>query len=166
MEAQTSGFWEATGGKGEYVLTQNIYARVAITEKTIPFHDRFVDRFGESPIYTAGTYDAIFVLKEAIERAGTIETDAVIDELKKTDFLGVGGRIVFTGMDSPYPQDLTWGPGYVTGLGTQWRDGKMLAVWPDGRAVLGDKAWEGVRFEGTVDYQLPPWMVEYWKGRQ
>jgi len=163
-EAQGAGFWEATGGKGNYVLTANSLARVQITEKTIPFFDRFVERFGEFPIFTAGTYDAIYILKEAIERAGTLDSNAVIAELKKTDYIGAGSRIVFTGMDSPYPHDLTWGPGYATGVGTQWRDGELLTVWPDGQAVLGDERWVGLKYEGTVDYVLPPWMVEYWRG--
>ncbi|MCL0064776.1 ABC transporter substrate-binding protein [Dehalococcoidia bacterium] len=165
LEAHEMGFWEATGGKGEYEMTLNLIGRVEITEETIPFFDRFVERFGEYPIYTAaGTYDALFILKEAIHRAGTVDSDAVVIELAKTDFVGVGGRVVFTGMDSPHPHDVIWGPGYVTGLGTQWRDGGLVVVWPDGRAVLGDRVWEGVRYAGTVDYELPPWMVEYWKG--
>ena len=165
LEAHEMGFWEATGGKGEYEMTLNLIGRVEITEETIPFFDQFVERFGEYPTYTAaGTYDALFILKEAIQRAGTVDSDAVVIELAKTDFVGVGGRVVFTGMDSPHPHDVIWGPGYVTGLGTQWRDGELVVVWPDGRAVLGDRVWEGVRYAGTVDYELPPWMVEYWKG--
>ncbi|MCL0097017.1 ABC transporter substrate-binding protein [Dehalococcoidia bacterium] len=165
-DAQSKRHWEATGGKVEWELTFNFIGPVEITPKTIPFYTRFLERFGDFPYYSAGVYDSIYLLKEAIERAGTLETYAVIDELKKTDFLGVGGRVVFTGIDSPYPHDLVWGPGYITGLGIQWRDGELVVVWPDGRAVLGDKAWEGIRFEGTVDYKLPPWMVEFWKGRQ
>jgi branched-chain amino acid transport system substrate-binding protein len=165
-EAMAAGFWEATGGKGEYELTMNTIARVAMTERTIPFLDRFVEKFGTPPVFTgSGAYDAMWILKEAIERAGTLDTYAVIAELKKTDHAGVGGRRVFTGMDSPYPHDLIWGPGFGTGVGTQWRDGKLVAVWPDGRAVLGDQRWINIRYEGTVDYKLPPWMVEYWRGR-
>ncbi|MCL0079975.1 ABC transporter substrate-binding protein [Dehalococcoidia bacterium] len=165
VEAQKMGFWEATGGRGNYQTTLNFYAPVEMTDKSIPFFDRFVERFGEFPTYNAGTYDAIWILKEAIERAGTLDADAVVVELKKTDYVGAGGRIVFTGMDSPYPHDVIWGPGYVTAVITQWQDGEQVVVWPDGRAALGDPRWEGIRYEGTVDYKLPPWMVEYWKGR-
>jgi branched-chain amino acid transport system substrate-binding protein len=165
VEAQLQGFWEATGGKTEYELLVNQIDNVVITERTIPFFNRFVDKVGEFPLYTAGTYEAIFILKEAIERAGAIDSDAVVVELQKTDFSGIAGRIVFTGRDSPYPHDVAWRPGYATGIGTQWRDGELVTVWPDGRAVLGDPRWEGLRYEGTVDYVLPPWMVEYWKGK-
>jgi branched-chain amino acid transport system substrate-binding protein len=166
VEAMEKGFWQATGGKGEYELTVNFGARVEITEITVIFYDRFVEKFGKIPIYTsAGTYGAMWILKEAIERAGTLDSDAVIVELEKTDYFGAAGRIVLTGRESPYPHDVIWGPEHFTGLGTQWRDGELVAVWPDGRAVLGDPRWVDVRYEGTVDYKLPPWMVEYWRGR-
>ena len=150
----------------EYVLTVNLYDDVKITPKTIPFFDNFVERFGEYPIATAGAYDALFVLKEAIERAGTIKTHPVLAELQETDHLGAGARFAFHPPDHPkWPHDVIWGPGYATGLGAQWRDGELVTVWPDGQGGL-EGIWEDVRFEGTVDYQLPPWMVEYWKERQ
>ena len=165
VEAQKLGFWEATGGKGNWETSVNFYAPVEITPKSIPFFNRFVERFGEFPIYTAGTYEAIYILKEAIERAGTLDADAVVTELKKTDYLGPGGRIVFMGRDTATPHDVTWGPGYVTAVVSQWQDGELATVWPDGRAALGDERWVGLRYEGSVDYVLPPWMVEYWKGK-
>jgi branched-chain amino acid transport system substrate-binding protein len=166
VEAQGPKFWEATRGKAEYEVVFDMVGRVAQTERTIPFYDAFVERFGAFPIYNAaGAYDALYILKEAIERADTLDSDAVIVELEKTDFQGAQGRIVFTGMDSPYPHDLIWGPGYVTGMGFQWRDGERRGIWPHGQAAIGDKAWVGIRHEGTVDYELPPWVVEHWKGQ-
>jgi branched-chain amino acid transport system substrate-binding protein len=38
---------------------------------------------------------------------------------------------------------------------TQWQDGKQECVWPFG--------WEGVTYEGSNPYKLPPWVVEHWK---
>jgi branched-chain amino acid transport system substrate-binding protein len=165
MEAMAGGYWEATGGAAEYELTINFLGPAAITPKTIPFWNHFIERFGTTPMYCAGTYDAIYMLKAAIERAGTLDSDAVVVEMEKTDYHGVMGRLVFMGMDTPTPRCVRFGPGYATGTGTQWRDGGLVVVWPDGRAVLGEPRWVGVRYEGTVDYKLPPWMVEYWRGR-
>ena len=152
VEAQKDGFWDATGGKGNYEMTMNTYARVNITDETIPFVDRFVERFGELPTYCADTYSAIYLLTAAIERAGTLDSDAVVAELEKTDTMGTAGRLVFT-----EDHDVTWGPGYVTGLGVQWQDGEMKCVWPPAGG-----AWEGVDYGGAVDYILPPWVVEEW----
>ena len=48
-----------------------------------------------------------------------------------------------------------FGPGYSTGIGTQWQDGKVVCVWPDG--------WEGVKYEGTVEYKFAPWVIDHYK---
>ncbi len=150
VEAQKKGFWEATGGLGNYDLTMNTYARVEITPSTIPFYDKFTAKVGEFPTYNAGTNDAIQILAAAIERAGTLDADKIVAELEKTDFHGAPGRIVFT-----KDHDVTWGPGYVTATGTQWQDGKLMCVWPVN--------WEGITYKGAVKYKIPPWVVEKWK---
>ena len=49
VEAQKDGFWDATGGKGNYAMTLNTYARVKITDETIPFYDAYKKKFGEVP---------------------------------------------------------------------------------------------------------------------
>jgi len=150
VESQKKGFWEATGGMGNYDMSINTYARVEITPATIPFYDKFAAKVGEFPTYNAGTNDAIKILSAAIERAGTLDAEKVVAELEKTDFSGAPGRIVFT-----KEHDVTWGPGYVTGTGTQWQDGKLMCVWPVN--------WEGVTYKGAVKYKIPPWVVEKWK---
>jgi len=150
VESQKKGFWEATGGMGNYETTQNTYAPAEITPKTIPFYDKFTAKVGEFPTYNAGTNDAIQILAAAIERAGTLDSDKVVTELEKTEFSGAPGRIVFT-----KEHDVTWGPGYVTATGTQWQDGKLMCIWP--------VDWEGITYKGAVKYKIPPWVVEKWK---
>jgi branched-chain amino acid transport system substrate-binding protein len=147
VEAQDGGFWDATGESGNYEATMNLYARVEITEDTIAFYDKFVDRVGGPPTYNAGTYEALYILKAAIERAGTLDSDAVVTELENTDRTGAAGRIVFT-----EDHDLTWGPGYVTAVGVQWLDGEMKCIWPP------PDGWQDVVYEGAVEYELPPWI--------
>jgi len=106
-----------------------------------------VARSGQFPTYNAGTYDAIHIWKEAAERANSLDADAIVVEMEKTDFASSAGRIVF---DDKH--DVKWGPGFVTAVGTQWQDGELVAVWPYG--------WAGITYEGTVEYKLPPWMIE------
>ena len=154
VEAQKGDFLEVTGEYGAYETTLNTYARVEITDETIDFFDTFVARFGEIPIYTAGTYDALYILQDAIERAGTLDSDAVVVALEATDLTGPAGRIVFMGRDTETPHDVLWGPGYVTGVGVQWQDGELVCVWPDAGGLLAP-----VFYEGTVDYKLPPWVL-------
>ena len=150
VEAQKDGFWAATGGKGNYTLTINTYARVKITDETIAFFDKYRERFKEAPNYTAGTYEAVYILADAITKAGSLDPDKIVPELEKTNRNGSAGRLVFTDT-----HDVTWGPGFVTSVGTQWQDGKNMCVWPIN--------WEGITYEGAVPYKIPPWIVEYYK---
>lgn len=62
------------------------------------FYKAYLKRYGK-PIEAghgpAPAYEAVYVLAEAIERAGTVDSDAVVEELEKTDRRGVMGRIRF-----------------------------------------------------------------------
>ncbi len=62
------------------------------------FYNAYRQRFKE-PLQSghgpAPSYEAIYVLKEAIERAGTIEADAVVRAVEQTDRVGAMGRIKF-----------------------------------------------------------------------
>jgi branched-chain amino acid transport system substrate-binding protein len=150
VDSMGGKFWQTTGGLGNFVSTLNLVGRVETSEHAIDFFDRFMAKYNEIPVYTVATYDALNLLVAAIERAGTMDNDAIITELEKTDVPAIGGRIVFTD-----EHDVTWGPGYVTGLGTQWQDGELKVFWPNG--------WEGMKYEGTVRYKLAPWVIEHWK---
>lgn len=143
VEAQKDGFWQATGGRGNYVATLDIYGDgVEITPRTLPFTRAFKQRFGRNPAYTASTYDAIRVLKAAIETAGTIEADKLVPVLERTDMVLGAGRLVFDKRHDP-----TFGPGYYTGLAIQWQDGKKVAFWP--------RNWNGVTYRGVQAFQIP-----------
>lgn len=154
VESQKDGFWSATSNFGNYETTLNTYAKgVAITPKTVAFFDAFVKKFGQSPTYTAGTYDAIYILEGAIERAGTFtDSDAVVVELEKTDYQSTSGRVVFMAKTTETPHDVTYGPGYVTGIATQWQNGEMKCVWPYN--------WEGITYSGTVQWQIPDRVIK------
>jgi len=155
VEAQNGNFFDVTGGYGAYEMTLNTYARVEITDETIPFYDSFVAEFGEIPIYTAGTYEALYILKAAIESADTLDADVVVTALEATDLIGPAGRLAYMAANTTTPHDIIWGPGHVTGVGVQWQDGVLECVWPNAEGSLGE-----LEYEGTVDYTLPPWVVE------
>lgn len=150
VEAQKKGYWDATQGKGNYVTTVNTYARTAITETTIPFWDEFVKRTNQFPTYNAGTHDCVYILKESIEKAGALDADAVIKVMESTVFTGSGGKLKFT-----EKHDVTWGPGFITATGTQWQDGNLVLVWPNG--------WKGVAYQGAVNYKMAPWVINKYK---
>lgn len=154
VEAQKDGFWAATGGMGNYVMTMNTYARdVEYNELTKPFVDGYIKRFGETPTYTADTHAAILILAESIQRAGSLDADKVVPELEKYDEKGTSGRLKFDKNHDP-----VWGPGYLTSLGVQWQDGKLVGVWPNNWVAAKDAP--PITYKGIVPYKLPPWVIE------
>lgn len=164
-------FWKASGGTCEYEVGYDSYAvGAAITPKTIPFMKSYRKKFGTKPVFTSGSYDSVYIWKAAVEKAGTLDSDKLVPVLEKTDYVGTQGRVVFFPKGHKWPHDVIWGPGYVTTIGYQWIDGKQVCVWPDGNplfpAISKDPGWKGLRYKGTHDIQLPPWMVEYWKKKK
>ena len=131
-QATNSTFWKDTNGATQGVLYQAVSGPdVAVTEKTLPFVNAFQKRFGNFPSYCGYTaYDEVYYLADAIHRAGTTDSDKLVDALEKTDWVGTIGRIQFLGKDTPYPHALKVGEGTITGLMLQWQDGKQVNLWP------------------------------------
>lgn len=125
VEAQKEEFWQAAAGKANYVATLDTIVDVEMTPKTRPFLQAFKARYGKAPIYTAGTYDAILLLKDAIEQAGTTDADKLVPVMEKMSFVATAGVIEFTKGHDP-----VWGPGKSTGVAVQWQDGKKVGFWP------------------------------------
>ncbi len=135
-------YWKDCGGKavGESLIAYPGPFPVAITPKTISFHDRYVAKFNETGGYVSGyTYDAFHIYKAAVEKAKTTDSDALVPILEKTDYVGVAGRWVFTDLHNG-----KYGPGYRQLIMVQWReDGSRKVVWPENLA--------------TGELLLPPW---------
>jgi branched-chain amino acid transport system substrate-binding protein len=125
VEGQKDEFWAATAGKGNFVSTLDTYSEVEITPKTIPFVRAFKERYKKAPTYTAATYDAIMVLKAAIEQAGTTDADRLVPVLEKMEHVGTGA---IASWDKRH--DLIWAVGKTAGIGVQWQDGKKVPFWP------------------------------------
>jgi len=119
---------------GETVLFGSPPIRVAITPRTIPFIDKYTERFKRPPVYTSfGAYDALYIYKAAAERAGTFDAEKVIPALEKTDYKGASGRVVF---DEAH--DVRYGPSYAFETMVQWQTGcKRALIWPARLATGG-----------------------------
>ena len=100
--------------------------------KSVEFFNKYKKRYGmpiEAGHSPAPAYEMIYILKDAIERAGSIDADPVVAELEKTDRIGAMGRIRFNkGHQVIYGQDPK-----ETALGAmiQWRKGKRVIVYPE-----------------------------------
>lgn len=124
-----------------------------ITSKTIPFTERYQERYDSRPsmpMWLGFTgYDMMHVYREAAERGGTVDNlDDVVDEMLETDHEGVIGQIQFKGPDSEDPNEVRYGPDLVTMPAVQWQEqngeGIRECVWPEQFA--------------TEEHTLPPWL--------
>ncbi len=101
--------------------------------KSVEFYQKYKERYGrpiEAGHSPAPAYEMVYILKEAIERAGSIDGDAVVPEIEKTDRMGAMGRIRFNeGHQVIYGEDPN-----ETALGcmVQWRaPGERVIVYPE-----------------------------------
>jgi len=140
--------WKATDGKVAYSIA--LYAKAGSVEtKAIPFTEKFVPahkkKYGVEPRseWASTSYMVAYILKDAIERAKSLEPDLIIPALEKTDMMGTYGRIKF---DPKNHQIIENGDPKETAVDmwAQWMDGKRVIVFPDKLA--------------TKSLELPPWM--------
>jgi branched-chain amino acid transport system substrate-binding protein len=131
-QALSPSFWNDTNGAADGVPSLAVATPdVAVTSKTKPFAQAFKAKYGTPPAYTGYTaYDEVYIIAEAITRAGSTDPDKVVTEMEKTKFEGTIGNIEFYGKDDEFTHGIKSGPGYVTGLVFQWQNGKQVTVWP------------------------------------
>ena len=142
-QATNSSFWKETNGSALGVMFQSISSPdVAITPKTIPFAEGFKKRYGNYPSYCGYTaYDDVYMIVDAIKRAGSTDADKMVTALEATDYQGTIGRVRFQGRDSEFTHSLVYGK-ELTGLIQQWQENKQVTVWPTklaaGKTVFPD----------------------------
>jgi branched-chain amino acid transport system substrate-binding protein len=152
--ATADDFWNVTDGKCEdlSLVGVPVTSGFPLTSKTVPLHDAYFERWGEAPdAFAASAYDAVrYILYDAISRAGTTETDAVVIALEKTNVeTSMARNFVFTsshdvmvgeaGLGSPEED-------YMMTIFLQWQEGKMVPVYP-----------AKIMQEAGVTYTYPDW---------
>jgi branched-chain amino acid transport system substrate-binding protein len=127
VKGMDANFFDRVGGKSIAEVSANFVVRAPITPVTVAWWDKFISANKRPPVYTApGAYAATYIYVDAVKRAGSTETEAVIKELEKTDYVGPAGRVQF---DPNH--DVKDGPGFVNTLFVQWQaSGERAVVWP------------------------------------
>ncbi|WP_425327288.1 ABC transporter substrate-binding protein [Rhodopseudomonas palustris] len=131
-QATNETFGKDTNNASDGVLYQGVSGPgVAVTPKSVPFAENFKKKYGNYPSYAGYTsYDEVYYIADAVKRAGSTDSDKLVEALEKTDYEGTIGRVQFYGKDDPFTHGLKYGKGLLTGLMLQWQDGKQVAVWP------------------------------------
>jgi branched-chain amino acid transport system substrate-binding protein len=142
------GTWKATEGKVAYSIV--LYAKAgSVATKAIAMSESFVSahkkKYGVEPRseWDPTSYTAVYILKDAIERAKSLRPDRIIPALEKTDTMGTYGRIKFDPKNHQIIEDSDPQKTAVE-MWAQWIDGKRMVVFPDSIA--------------TGSLELPPWM--------
>jgi len=145
--------WEITDGKCEYTSSAacSIVAGYPLTSKTLPDREAYINRWDQIPRFNGAiAYDILrYILPDAIKRAGTIETDEVIEALEKSSIEVTNARnFVFTSShdlmmgENPNDPDAD----YWMVIAFQWIDGKQVPVYP-----------KKIMEEAGVTYIYPDW---------
>lgn len=142
------GAWKVFDGKIGGLLNTNFEIGSAIpTAKYAPakkFYEDYLKKYGvpmEAGHGPAPSYDSVYIFAEAVERAGALDPDKVVAEIKKTDRVGVIGKIKFNDTNQViYGDDPNK---TAAGCVSQWtEDGKRVIVFPEsiaeGKIALPD----------------------------
>lgn len=140
------GAWKTFDQKISGAINCNFEMGSAIASAKVPasqaFHQAYEKKWGvpiEAGHAISPSYESVYLLAEAIERAGSVDADAIVAELKKTDREGVMGRIKFDeGNQVIYDMDPKTA---AVAAVTQWKDdGTRSIVFPtsvaDGKIQL------------------------------
>ena len=76
---------------GSAIASPNVRKSEAFYKK----YERLFQKQLQAGHGVAPAYESVYILVEAIERAGSLDPDAIVAELQKTDRRGVMGRIKF-----------------------------------------------------------------------
>ena len=141
-------FWKVTKGRGAYTVVNVVNAGNAPSEATpwtMKFYKAYEKRWGAEPegYGTSTGYMAPYIIKDAVERAGTLDVNTLVSAFEKTDLMGVYGRIRF---DPKSHQIIPANDPNEGAVGTmfQWQDARRVVIYPPKIAV------------GEVKF--PPWM--------
>jgi branched-chain amino acid transport system substrate-binding protein len=147
-------FWNTTSGKTNYVLSlaSAVILGYPLTDKTIPVRDAFQARWGVSmKAGAAAAYDIVkYLLTDAINRAGTTETEAVIKTLETVNV----DTVLAKGFEFTHNHDIFIDSAGMTSTSqsnmlliiAQWQNGAEVPVFP-----------ETLKTSAGATYKFPPW---------
>jgi branched-chain amino acid transport system substrate-binding protein len=131
------GAWDAFEGEVDGMVNLSFEIGnlpVKAVPASVEYFNKYGEKYGAEALATLGghapapSYDSVYILKAAIERAGSLDGDALVEALEATDYEGAMGRIrfgedhqVIFGLD---PAEAALGAVF------QWKEGKRVPVFP------------------------------------
>ena len=131
--AEDPGFWQQSRGKTAYAIATLCEAGatpVSVTPRSIPYYNAYLKRWKVPPRSTGSVsaYDGAYILKDGIERAGTLDADPLVAAIEKTNLPVARGTARF---DKNHQIINGYDPKTSTlGNWIQWQDGKRMTIFP------------------------------------
>lgn len=121
------GFWGMTGGAALGVVSSVYADKAALTPRTIPFIENLKARYNKDPNWVSyASYDAVYLLKAAADRAKSMDIEALIPALENLEMVSVSGKAKF---DKTHTY--IYGYPYITNARAQFqKDGLSVIVFP------------------------------------
>lgn len=130
-------FKETLGENAEYVYGLSAWEPSLPNPGIEEFVDAYQQEYQQDPsFHAAGAYGGCQVFMEAIQRAGSLDSDAIRDVL-----LNLNTQTIL----SHFSVDERGSQTANTGLFIQWQDGKKVVVWPEEFAT------------GEIRFPTPTW---------
>ncbi|UCE09358.1 MAG: ABC transporter substrate-binding protein [Candidatus Thorarchaeota archaeon] len=153
---QLDTYWTQTAGACQYEVVLQSTIRTNKTTRTIPAWDAFLAKYGQEPIYNAiGSYDAMYILAQAIEDGQTFNSTELIPVLEEIDvnnpFEGFAGNIAFLDSHDVF-EGYIGDTIYSVVLFTQWQAGGVKEALSSGGYIYPDSVV-------TAQLVLPPWGI-------
>ncbi len=154
-EVGTLDGWDITDGKCNHmaIAALPITVKYPLTSKTVPVYEAYFNRWNqECHNAAARAFDSLkYILADAIERAGTIEADAVVEALEETKIETTMARnFVFTESHDLLFGEMLHDPDaqYAIVMCFQWQNGEFVPVFPkkimeEAGATLTFPDWPG-----------------------
>jgi branched-chain amino acid transport system substrate-binding protein len=147
VQAGIIDYWESTDEKCEYTTfnMNGIMAGYPVTNKTLATREALLNRWSEIALGAGcATYDALrFVLVDAVERAGTTETEAVMKALEETNVVTSNSN----NLEFSSSHEVLIRADSAQGFMFQWQaDGALVPVYP-----------KEIMEEAGATYTFPDW---------
>jgi branched-chain amino acid transport system substrate-binding protein len=122
-------FWKNVGTAGNLELfVSSMFVGVQVTDVDKKFYADYKKKFAQDPTdyKSRSIFNVLLVAADAVNRAGSTDSDKLVDSLEKTDVEVASGRVKFDLTPGSYRYH-QWQPSMLV---IQWQDKKQAVVFP------------------------------------
>jgi branched-chain amino acid transport system substrate-binding protein len=122
-------FWPNVGEYGDLeCFVSSMHEKVELTELATQFRESYVEALGKAPTdyKSRSMFDAILIAADAINRAGSVDAEKLVEALEKTDLTVTRGKVTF-GTEKGGPEYHHWMPPMLV---IQWQNKEQVVLFP------------------------------------